>query len=141
MNPIFRNVLAVIVGLVVGGCTNMAIITISPYLIPPPPGADFTTVEGLNASMHLMQPKHFILPFLAHASQAFLGAVVCTIIAATNHFRLAMIIGAFSLLGGIMAVRMIPAPMWFNVLDLAVAYIPMSFLGYKLALRFIAKGE
>ena len=39
----------------------------SSSLIPPPEGADVTTLEGLKTSMHLFQPKHFLMPFLAHA--------------------------------------------------------------------------
>lgn len=31
-----------------------------------------------------------------------------------------------------MAVQMIPAPLWFDVLDLALAYLPMAWLGYQL---------
>ena len=36
---------------------------------------------------------------------------------------------------GISAVMMIPAPLWFNVLDLVVAYIPMAYLGGKLVAK------
>jgi hypothetical protein len=30
---------------------------------------------------------------------------------------------------------MMPAPMWFNVMDLVGAYLPMAYLGGKLAIR------
>ena len=39
------------------------------------------------------------------------------------------------LAGGIAAARMIPAPAWFVVLDLAAAYVPMAFLGALLGRR------
>jgi hypothetical protein len=38
----------------------MSIIMISGSIIPPPAGADITTTEGLTASMHLFEPRHFI---------------------------------------------------------------------------------
>jgi len=40
------------------------------------------------------------------------------------------------LIGGIINTFMIPAPIWFNVLDLFMAYIPMAWFGGKLAMRF-----
>ena len=84
MNPIVRNVLAVITGVILGSVVNMGIIMLSSSIIPPPEGADLTTEEGLKASMHLMQPKHFIMPFLAHALGTFVGAFVAAIIAISN---------------------------------------------------------
>jgi hypothetical protein len=135
MNPILRNILAGVAGIIAGSVVNMGIITISGAIIPPPDGVDLTTAEGLKAAMPLFQPKHFIMPFLAHALGTLSGAVVAVLLATGNKLRLAMIVGAFFLIGGISAVAMIPAPMWFNVLDLVVAYIPMAYLGWKLAAR------
>ena len=38
------------------------------------------------------------------------------------------------MLGGIAAVRMMPStPAWFAALDLGVAYLPMGWLGARLA--------
>jgi hypothetical protein len=133
MNPTLKNILAVVAGLVAGGIINTLIIGVSGKIIPPPEGADVTTVEGIKASIHLFEPKHFLMPFLAHALNAFVGAFVTAKIAANRHLLLAMIIGIVSLLGGIAAVVMIPAPLWFNVTDLTLAYLPMAFLGGKLA--------
>lgn len=133
MNTILRNVLAVIIGLFLGGVVNMALITISGSIIPPPEGVDPANMDSLKESIHLFQPKHFVFPFLAHALGTLVGAFITTKIAATNKFNLAMVIGAFFLIGGIMMVMQLPGPMWFNVLDLVVAYIPMAWLGNKIA--------
>ena len=135
MNPIFKNILAVVAGLVVGSALNMAIIMISGSIIPPPEGVDNTTMEGLKAGMHLFQPKHFILPYLAHALGTFVGALLAAIIAATHKMKFALSIGIFFLLGGIANVIMLPSPVWFTVLDLAGAYIPMGFLAGKLVVK------
>jgi len=135
MNPIVRNILAVVAGLVVGGAVNMAIIMISGSIIPPPEGVDNTTMEGLKAGMHLFQPKHFILPFLAHALGTFVGALLAAIIAASHKMKFALSIGIFFLVGGIANVIMLPSPVWFTVLDLAGAYIPMGFLAGKLVVK------
>ncbi|EMO58615.1 hypothetical protein LEP1GSC161_4104 [Leptospira santarosai str. CBC1416] len=108
---------------------------ISGHIIPPPNGADVTTVEGLKASLHLFQPKHFILPFLAHALGTFSGAFLAAVISKNHKIKFAYVIGILFLAGGIANIIMLPSPVWFAVLDLAGAYIPMSYLAGKLSQR------
>ncbi len=135
MNPIVRNILAVIAGVIVGSVVNMGIITLSGMVIPPPEGVDVTTTESLKASMHLFEPKHYIMPFLAHALGTLVGAIIAASIAVNRKMIVALIIGAVFLIGGTMMVLQLPSPMWFNALDLIVAYIPMAYLGGKLISR------
>ena len=135
MNPILRNILAVIFGAILGGVVNMGIIMISGSIIAPPEGADFTTKEGLQASMHLMQPKHFLLPFLAHALGTFAGALIAAMIAATHKMKFALLIGCLFLAGGIANIFMLPSPTWFAVVDLSLAYIPMAYIAGKLVVK------
>lgn len=132
MNPIVKNILAVIAGLVVGSIVNMGIVMLSGSVIPPPEGGDITTMEGLKATMHLFEPKHFIFPFLAHAVGTLIGAFVAAKLAATRNMTMALIIGVFFFVGGSINVSMLGGPLWFTVLDLAMAYIPMAYLGGKL---------
>jgi len=132
MHPILRNILAVIAGLVLGSVVNMGIIYLSPLVLPIPEGADISTPETIKASIHLFEPRHYIMPFLAHALGTFVGALVAACIATNNKMRLAMLTGAIFLIGGISAVAMIPAPMWFNVTDLVCAYLPMAFIAGKI---------
>lgn len=110
----------------------MGIITISGSIIPPPDGADVTTMEGLKAAMHLFQPKHFIMPFLAHALGTFAGALLAGKIAFNHKMKFALGIGIFFLIGGIVNTFMLPSPTWFTILDLAGAYIPMGFIAGRL---------
>lgn len=131
MNPIFKNTLAVIIGLFVGSVVNMAIILMSGSVIPPPKGADVTTMEGLKATMHLFEPRHFIFPFLAHAIGTFAGAATTAVIAATNKTQLSLAIGAFFLIGGIVNVCTLPSPIWYNIIDVVFAYLPMAYLAGK----------
>ena len=122
-----------IAGLVVGSAVNMGIIMISSSIIPPPEGADVTTMDGLKASMHLFEPKHFIFPFLAHALGTLVGAIVAALIAATHKMKFALAIGLFFIIGGIINVLTLPSPLWFTILDLAGAYIPMGWIAGKIA--------
>ena len=128
MNKTIRNILAVLAGMVVGSVVNMGIIMVSGSIIPPPEGVDNTTVEGLKAGIHLFQPKHFLFPFLAHALGTFAGALLTAIFAASRKMLFAMIIGFFFLAGGISNIIMLPSPLWFTLVDLIGAYLPVAFL-------------
>ncbi len=135
MNTTIKNILAVIAGVIIGSVVNMGIIMISGSIILPPEGADVTTMEGLKESIHLFQPRHFVLPFLAHALGTLVGAFFAALIAANYKMKFALAIGIFFLIGGIANAFMLPAPTWFIVVDLIGAYIPMAWLGGKLAIR------
>lgn len=135
MNSTVRNILAVLAGLFVGAVVNGTIIMISGKIIPPPEGAILTTPEGLIASMHLMQPKHFIMPWLAHALGTLVGAIVTVLIAASYKQRLSYTIGFIFLAGGIANVFMLPSPLGYTLVDLLGAYLPMSYLACKIALK------
>lgn len=132
MNPIVKNILAVVAGIVVGSIVNMGIIMISGSIIPPPEGGDITTMEGLKATMHLFKPKNFIFPFLAHALGTLVGAFIATKIAATRKRLVALVIGLFFLAGGTANIAMLGGPMWFTALDIIIAYMPMAYVGYML---------
>ena len=135
MNKIVRNVLAVITGIILGSVVNMGIIMLQGYFIALPEGVDVTNTESLQSSMHLFGPKHFIFPFLAHAIGTLVGAYLSAKIAANHKMKFALGIGIFFLIGGISMVFMMPAPVWFLILDLSVAYIPMGWLSGRLATK------
>ena len=130
-----RSILAVMAGVLVGGIVNMGIVMVGPMIVPLPAGADMTTAEGITAAMPMLEAKHFIAPFLAHALGSLTGAAVAALISISHKFAVAMIVGVITLVGGILAATMIPAPIWFIALDLIVAYLPMAWIGWKLAAR------
>ena len=135
LNKIVRNVLAVITGIVLGSVVNMGIINLQYSFISLPEGVDVTNTESLKSSMHLFEPKHFIFPFLAHAIGTLSGAYLAARIAASHKMNIALGIGIFFLIGGISMVFLIPSPIWFAILDLSLAYIPMGWLSGRLAAK------
>ena len=135
MNIYLKNALIVILGLVIGGIVNMAIIMLGPNIIPLPEGIDPTDVESLKSNIHLLKPVNFIVPFLAHAIGTLAGAFVVAKYAAKIKLQLAMVIGFVFLIGGIQMVLDLGGPTWFSVLDLVGAYLPMAWLGHKLATK------
>jgi len=133
MNSTLKNILAIVAGLVIGSIVNMGIIMMSNSIIAPPNGADVTTMEGLKESLHLFEPKHFLFPFLAHAFGTLVAAIVAYKIAATKKKTMALIVGCIFLIFGTINVFVLPAPMWFNAVDLIFAYIPMALLASKIS--------
>ena len=135
MPNLLRNVLALLAGIAIGGGVNTALIALSPSLIPPPAGVDVNSAESLSKAMHLFEPRHFVMPFLAHAFGTLAGALAAYLIAASYKAQIAYVIGAVFLCGGVAASFMIPAPTWFIVLDLLAAYLPMAWLGVQIGSR------
>jgi hypothetical protein len=128
MPSLLRNALAILAGIAIASGVNMALITIGPSLIPAPMGVDVNNAASLSKAMHLFEPRHFVMPFLAHAVGTFAGALAAHLIAASYRARMAYVIGAVFLCGGVAASFMIPAPAWFIALDLLLAYLPMAWL-------------
>lgn len=135
-----RLVLAVLAGFIAGSTVNMALVQLSGSVIPPPAGADVTTADGLKASLHLFEPKHFVFPFLAHALGTLVAAVLATLLAPGRSSGPAWTVGTLFLLGGIATVFMLPAPLWFTAIDLGLAYLPAAWLGHRLAIRWAPDG-
>ena len=138
MKILLRNSAAVLLGFVLGSIVNLALITASPHVIPPPPGVDVSNVASMKASMHLYQAKHFLFPFLAHALGTFAGALVAFLVAGSRRAVFASTLGFLFLAGGITACFLIPAPAWFMALDLLAAYLPMAWLAARLGRRLTA---
>ena len=138
MSPIIRNVLAVFLGWLGGSAVNMGLIQIGSSIYPIE-GIDPTNMEALAKVMPTLTPEYFIYPFLGHALGTLVGAIIAGLIAATNKMRFSLIIGVLFLLGGLIVNYLIPGPIWFTVLDLVVAYLPMGWLGGILAIKMSGK--
>jgi uncharacterized membrane protein len=139
MIQILRSILAVVAGIIVGSIVNMGIIMLSNSIIMPPEGVNPSDMESLKASMHLFEPKHFLMPFLAHAIGTLVGAFVAGLIALNHKLIISLVIGFFFLLGGITSIFMLPSPLWFTITDLGLAYLPMAWFGFKLQNSLIKK--
>lgn len=129
---IVRNILAVIFGLAIGIIVNGGLISISDSVIPYPDGYDNSSMEVMEATFHLLTPKHMIMPFLAHALGTLAGAFIAGLIAATHKLKIALGIGVVFLAAGIYMVIELPSPIWFSALDVLGAYIPMAWLGGRM---------
>lgn len=135
---ILKNILAIILGWIIGSTVNMGIIETG-HVILPVEGLDTESMESLAAIYPTLSPEYFIFPFLGHALGALIGALVAGLLATSHKMKFSMTIGILFLLGGIMVNIMIGGPAWFAAFDIIVAYIPMAFIGGKLALKYAKK--
>lgn len=136
MRATLRNILATLAGIAAGSAVNMALVHAGALLLPPPAGVDVNDLESINAHIGEYSVPQLLAPFAAHALGAFAGAWVAATLAAARRLVPACIVGGFFLLGGTMAIRMIPdTPTWFAVLDLGAGYVPAALAGWWLAER------
>lgn len=134
MNPILRNILAIVIGWFGGSLINMGLIKLG-HIVKPIEGIDPNDMEALAQVMPTLSYEFYIFPFLAHALGTFVGAFIAGWVAASHKMRYALAIGILFLIGGIMVNYMISGPMWFTITDIVLAYIPMAWLGGKLAIK------
>ena len=125
MKTIIKNILVLLGGCVFGSVVNMGLIIAGNQLIP--------MADGMNPMDATMwEIKYFVFPFLAHAIGTLVGAFIVARYTASYHMILSIFVGVFFLLGGISMVFIMPAPLWFIIVDISIAYIPMGWLGWKL---------
>tara|TARA_B100000683_G_scaffold269188_1_gene305677 strand:- start:318 stop:674 length:357 start_codon:yes stop_codon:yes gene_type:complete len=117
----------------------MSIIEVGNSMVTLPEGTDNSSVEGIKKTIHLFQFKHFITPLLAHSLGSLTGGVVAAWMAPINKLLIAIMIGVFFMIGGTVMVFQLPSPIWFNIIDLTFAYLPMAWIGHKMYFKFIAK--
>ena len=134
---ILRNIGSLVLGIIVGLIVNYSIITIGNMIIIPPVAEDITTPEGLKAAMPFFTWKDFIFPFLAHALGTFVGAAIAALVAADSKMKFALTTGFFFLMGSVANMVLLPAPVWFSILDFVLAYVPMAYLGWLMVDKLI----
>lgn len=133
---IFKRTLVIFISIFSGAMLNGTLVNVSKRIIPPPTGFDLSKLEGLQEAMSHMEPKHFLFPFLAHALGTLLSAVMIARFLRSQQLIFSMMAGILFLMGGVSMVIMLPeTPLWFVLLDLLGAYIPMAYLGYKIGFR------
>ena len=136
MNFVIKNILAVIIGWLSGSIINMGLIKIGHVLIPIE-GVDPNDMNAMAEALPTLGFKYFIFPFLAHALGTLIGAMIAGLMAANHKMRFALGIGVLFLIGGIIVNYMLPGPTWFAVTDILLAYIPMAWIGGKIAVIMI----
>jgi len=123
MKNTIKNITIFLLSGIAGMIVNISIIIAGSLLIGPPEGVDFMDANSLKENIQLFKYYHFLFPFLAHAGGTLAGAFLVSKFAKSHQLYFAMGIGFFFLFGGIMNIKMIPAPLWFNSVDV---FLPIS---------------
>lgn len=132
MKATIQNFLAIILGWIAGSFVNMSLVNAG-HRVFPIEGIDVSNLKELAAAMSHLDFHYFIFPFLAHALGTLTGAFLTAIIASNHKMQFAFSIGVLFLIGGIIMCFLIPAPIWFIVIDILIAYIPMAWIGGRIA--------
>lgn len=131
---ILKRTIVIILSIFIGAQVNGAFLTLGTNLIPPPEGCNLNTMDGLKAAVPFLEAKHYLFPFLAHALGTLLSALLITRFLKSQQFVFSMMAGVLFLIAGISMVIMLPGtPIWFVLVDLIGAYIPMAYLGNRIA--------
>ncbi len=138
MNPILRNILAVIIGWFGGSLVNMWLINMGMklYMVEE---IDPNDMEAFAELIPTLPADYFYFPFLAHALGTLVGATITGLIVVNHKMKFALAIGVLFLIGGIAVNILIPGPTWFAIIDILLAYIPMAWIGGKIAQSFSKK--
>ncbi len=134
MNPVLRNILVTIGGIIFGMAVNMGTIILGMKLFPGPEGM---TMDAVSMAEHMPQftTMNYIVPILAHALGTLVAAIFIARFVTTKERLFVLIPGFLFLFGGISMAMQLPAPLWMEATDLILAYIPMAFLGYIIGTR------
>ena len=126
MKIILKNIGIIVLGIIVGMIINMGLIILGGIIIAP--SDNFKPMDALNWDL-----KYFIFPFLAHALGTFSGAFIVSKLSKKTNIAMSLIVGFYFLSGGVYMATILPAPIWFVLLDITVGYIPMALLGWKIS--------
>ena len=134
MKKVLLGILAVVVGLGVGMAVNLALIKLNIKLHAPSAGLDWNNPDQVKDFMATMPLLGFVIVLAAHSGQALVGSVIGTLISGRRSVVVGLIIGVATLLGCVMAMFMIPGPLWFSVIDLLLP-VPVAYLAARLLLK------
>ncbi len=120
----FWNVAAFFAGAFCGAAVNMMLIQLNGVFFPPPVALDYSDPAALDAYVANLPLVALLVVIVAHLAQAFVGGWVGARLAA-HAMPMALVLGVFSMIGGIANLMMITHPtwMWIEVpLYLVAAY-------------------
>ena len=132
---ILRNILVVLGAILVGSLLNIGTLLLGNVVVPLPAGTDPMDPESLAAAMPLFTIWHYVFPFLAHAIGTLVGAWIAARFSTSRPRVFALGIGCWFMLGGLINAYTLPGPVWFEVADIVLAYLPTTLLAARLGTR------
>lgn len=128
-----RRILSVVIGIISGSVTVALIEWLGHYLYPLPEGMKSNDMEAMKEYIPNAPFMALFFVIIAYALAALVAGFVSTKIANDGKNRYAIICGAVFVIITIANLAMLPTPLWFWVLGIAVWGLVL--VGYKLALN------
>ena len=123
-----KNILAVILGLIIGNIAIMSLHYLGLYFYPLPEGADMSDMTAIAEYVKIAPLGSLLMVMLAHIGGTFIAGVSITLL--SKEIVVAYIVGGFFTISGIWNLYLLPHPMWFNIE--VVLYLPAAVFGFKL---------
>ncbi|TWT33187.1 hypothetical protein [Blastopirellula retiformator] len=128
---IFWIIIGVFAGFLVGSLVNLLVVMASLVFYIPPEGMDWGDEAAVAEFIGGLPLGAFLFALAAHAGHNFIGGWVAASIARPFRYTAALLVGAATMVCGIMNLGEIPHPAWFGYVDLLL-YLPMAALGARL---------
>ena len=123
-----RNILAVLVGLVVGNIAIMGLHYLGMVFYPLPEGVKMNDMNAIAEYISIAPLGSLLFVMFAHIGGTFIAGISTTLV--SKNIIPIYIIGSFFTLAGIYNLYMLPHPLWFNIE--IIFYFPAAIYSYKL---------
>ena len=128
---ILRKILAVLVGMFVGGMAIGAVQAIGHRLYPFPPGADPNNPDDLARYVETAPFMAIFFVIISYAAGALTSGFLSTLIAPDRKKIYAVVAGVLFLITSIYMMSTLPTPLWFWICGILVWLLVL--VGWKLA--------
>jgi hypothetical protein len=129
----FRNLIAVVLGMLAGMAVNMSLVLLVMFLHPMPAGVDFSDSAAMATYFATIPATGFLIVLAAHLGQSFFGGLVAALLSSDSPRVMALIIGVLSLIAGVVNLIDLPHPAWMWVE--VPGYLLVAWFAASLAMR------
>jgi hypothetical protein len=128
----FRNIAAVIAGIVTAFVTIMLIDKIGHMVYPPPEGLDFTNPDAIRPYLATLPVGAFLFILASSVVAAFVGTLVACYIGTANATLFGAVVGGIVLAATIANFILIPHPLWLSLATL-IGIVVSTLLAIRVA--------
>jgi len=114
----FRNIAAMIAGIVTAFVTIMLIDKIGHMIYPPPEGLDFTDPDALRPYFATLPIGAFLFILASSVVAAFIGTLIACYIGTANATLFGAVVGGIVLAATIANFIAVPHPLWLSLATL-----------------------
>ena len=123
-----KNILAVILGLIIGNIAIMGLHYVGMFFYPLPEGTDMGDMNAIAEYIKIAPFGSLLFVMLAHIGGAFLAGLSTALV--SKKMLTVYLVGGFFTLAGIYNLYMLPHPLWFNIE--IILYFPAAIYSHKL---------